>query len=286
MSENGIHRLRGILVKSAGIALLVLCLVFLGRALAQLDLERLVETMGWNEWLVTGLAAIAYSGCLALLALAWSAMAACDREIRPIEAIAIYGPGVVAKYLPGSVLQYASRQLIGSQHGMQHGAMAKASLFEAVLHVIVSLAIALLLIAGGGFTVLAACFTVAAVIALRPSSRQIAAISLQLLFFCAFAAIVVFTGSIGVSAEDPERLAGLFLLAWAAGFLVPIAPGGIGVREAAFLAIATPFETVDAIMLVALLTRLVTIAGDGVMGVVGYWAAAWLARREKMQASG
>jgi hypothetical protein len=104
----------------------------------------------------------------------------------------------------------------------------------------------------------------------------------QLLFFSVFAAILLQLGSYGMPGADAARMAGYFFVAWTAGFLVPIAPGGIGVREAALLALAAPVEGVAAAAMLALLARLVGIVGDGLFGLAGYLSGS----RSKMQASG
>ncbi len=265
----------------AGIALLALCLVYLVKALVDLDLGRVMADFGPREWLFTGAGALLYAASLGLLARGWTRLAGEGRSLPFARALAVYGPGVVAKYFPGSVLQYASRHVVGQREGLAHAAMARASLVEAAMHVGLALALAGALLAGGSpWALLAAAAAGAVAVRLR-SKPWIAAAGCQALFFAAFAAIVIGLGTLAGPVHDPARLAGWFLVAWTAGFLVPIAPGGLGVREAAFLALATPHEPSAAVALVALLARLVGILGDGLFGLAGYFAAARSSRSNR-----
>lgn len=258
------------LVRWGGLALLGVSLAYLVRALGKLDFERLVDAMDWHEWVLTGALTVTYAASLGLLAKAWSAVAAPGRRLSLAQVVGVYGPGVVAKYLPGSVFQYASRHIIGKRAEMEHGAMAQASIVEAALHVCIAVAFAGALLAGAGIWAAGVVCLVGATLALHPSRPLVASFAWQLIFFAILAAIVIGLGMFGALASDPARLAGYFFLAWTAGFLVPIAPGGIGVREAVLLAIASPGETLDAVALLALLTRLVGIIGDGLFGLAGY----------------
>ncbi len=276
-------RLRGkALLRWAGLAVLAACLVYLALAVSRLDLAPLMARLGWRDWLGVAALAAAYAVSLTLLAAAWSALAAPDRKLSAAQAVAIYGPGTIAKYLPGSVFQYASRHVMGRGQGLAHGAMAHASLVEAALHVAVALALAAGLLARGGLWVPILFAGVGGALALPSTRPLVRSLALQLLFFAAFALIVVALGSLGGIADEPGRLAGYFFVAWVAGFLVPIAPGGIGVREAVLMALAGPVEGAGAAAMLALLARLVGIAGDGLFGLAGYLSGA----RSNTQASG
>ena len=285
MVERTPRRWVRVALRVAGLVLVGLCLAYLVKALADLDIAQLGRTLGWREWVGTGVAGLLYGCSLFLLAKAWTTLAVGDvSKLKPGSVLAVYAPGAVAKYLPGSVLQYASRHLVGGRKGLTHGAMAQASLFEAGLHVAIALGLGLALIEGAGIWAVAASVAAAAVLLLSSRRPLWEAIGCQLLFFSAFTMIVIVLATFGEMAENPTRLAGLFFIAWTAGFLVPIAPGGLGVREAALLALAAHYESTDAIVLLGLLTRLVGIFGDGLFGLAGYFA---LKRemRENTQAS-
>lgn len=245
-------------------SILLASLVFLALALARLDPLAVLAGISMMEALAAAVAALTYAALLALLTMAWSGCAG-GLPLRP--AIATYGPGVIAKYVPGTVLQYASRQVLGARHGLASGPMVQASLVEAVLHLAAAMIVGAALLAG---SVLAMAGVMLAGLAMLAWPAGVArAAGLQLLFFAAFGGIVTLLAYLAGIA-DPQGMAGQFMLAWLAGFLVPVAPGGVGVREAALFALAgsTGGEGA-AVMTVALLVRLVTTAGDGLFGAAG-----------------
>lgn len=53
-----------------------------------------------------------------------------------------------------------------------------------------------------------------------------------------------------------------YIIAWVLGFIIPGAPGGIGVREMALTLLLTPVTGKDSIVVLSVLHRLVTVAGD------------------------
>lgn len=69
--------------------------------------------------------------------------------------------------------------------------------------------------------------------------------------------------------HDNALLTGAFALAWAAGFVAPGAPAGLGIREGAMLAVLqTTYSQSDA-LIVIVATRLATTAGDALCFLVG-----------------
>ncbi|QUL36434.1 hypothetical protein [Erythrobacter sp. JK5] len=266
-----------------GYALLIAALVYCGQALRELGMDALVERLSPAAWLVTIATGLAYGAALALLAAGWAAMAARKGALDLANVLAIYGPAVVAKYIPGSVFQYGSRQLTGAEFGLEQKPMVRASLAEAGLHIPAALLCAAILLVGGGapaLGLLAAGGLAVGFVAGAPLWR---AAGFQLCFFALFALLAVALAALAVSAGDPERLAAMFMLAWVAGFLVPVAPGGIGVRETALLALAVPDESAAIVAAFALLTRLATTIGDAAIGCAGYGLL--LSRRWNRQAS-
>jgi hypothetical protein len=69
---------------------------------------------------------------------------------------------------------------------------------------------------------------------------------------------------LGIARADYLLLTGIFALAWVAGFIVPGAPGGIGIREAILVAALGPLYGADTAITIAILLRLITTVGDGI----------------------
>ncbi len=63
-------------------------------------------------------------------------------------------------------------------------------------------------------------------------------------------------------------IVGAFILSWFLGFIIPGAPGGIGIREAALTLLLGEMLDVDSILLGIVLYRLVSTAGD-ILGFAG-----------------
>lgn len=270
-------------IRWGGYVLLAAALVYCGLALRELGAGALAESLSQTAWIATIAVGLAYGAALAWLALGWCAMAARTGALDISNQVAIYGPAVIAKYIPGSIFQYGSRQLNGAEFGLEQKAMAKASLVEAAVHIPAALLCAATLYFGWGVIGLGALAVGGLGATFIVGSPILRASGFQLAFFAAFAVLMTLLASLAVSSADPERLTAMFMLAWVVGFLVPVAPSGIGVRESALLALAVPVESAAVVAAFALLTRLTTTIGDGAIGLAGYWLL--LSRRWNRQAS-
>jgi uncharacterized membrane protein YbhN (UPF0104 family) len=268
-------RLLGWAVALAGFA-------FLASALSRLDFSLLVATLPPAAWYAALLAAVGYALLLPLLARAWLEVAA-DRATRPWSvALQIYGPSAIAKYFPGSVFHYASRQFRGDRHGLSQKKMALSSVLEAALHVICAASVAGILVLPVFELALPIAVAACVLILFRSERALPRAVAWQLLFFLGFAAILIVLVRLLPDLAEARLSVAMFLLAWIAGFLVPVAPGGIGIREAALFVLAAPLAPPEALAMFAILTRLVTILGDCVFGLAAYGLQAALRSKRQM----
>jgi uncharacterized membrane protein YbhN (UPF0104 family) len=169
--------------------------------------------------------------------------------------LAAYYAGGLGKYLPGGAWQYVGRAGLLVRRGVPVGA-ASASL---VLEALASAAAAALLapLAAGPAGLLAAGAAVVVVLALARSGalgrlvRRVPGfggleldrlpglvaryVAVWIVFGVAF--WLTARALFDVPASDVLRYAGVFAAAWVAGFVVVIAPGGLGVREAVIVAL-------------------------------------------------
>lgn len=258
------------IVRWGGYALLAIALGYCAVAISRLGTHDLLKTLTPQAWSATILVGIAYGAALWFLAVGWGGVAANGARFRLNDRLAVYGPGVIAKYIPGSVFQYGSRQLLGADYGLEQKAMAKASLFEAGLHIFAAFAAGVLLLAGGGAIALALLALLGLALMVRGGVPLIRALGGQLVFFCAFAFLVALVARIALGLDQAYLLSGIFMLAWIAGFLVPVAPGGLGVRESALLALTAHYDAGASLAAFALLTRLSTSIGDAGFGLGAY----------------
>lgn len=268
----------GRLIQWGGAGALTLSLGLIGERLWRLDLGQLSDQASWALVVAMLTATGLFAAADAALARGWAALADPAGQLNANQARAIYGRGVLLKYLPGSVFQYLSRQIDGSGAGLPQRQLAGASLKEMVLHLAASLSVALCCAAASAQPVLAALLGGGlgslAIVGRSPLQR---AYGYQFIAFAGFAAAAAIVGAVLLpSGAGIALFAALFLLAWLAGFVVPVAPGGIGVREAALLALAGPSIAAAPLLAAVLALRVSSIVGDLLFGL----SAAFRARSQ------
>ncbi len=298
-----------------GIVLTLVCVVFFARSLLQVDADLLVALS--IDRLVASVAvwSVLYAALLAGLTVGFVQLvhASGHRAATVKEGLAVWGKANMAKYLPGNVLHFAGRQLIGRRFGWPQGGIAAASLLEIALQILLPCGLAMLLLLGSGklemleaqgdwpwhLVLLVAAASVSALLLVglraRMPSRLLAPLArltppnpaallpaalCYLVFFVGMSLMVwalhgLVTGH--AIARELPILAAAFLISWVIGFVVPGAPGGIGVREGSFAVLGGVFLEPDALIIVAALMRLVTLLGEGLV----FLLAVRLARAER-----
>ncbi|MGH6632036.1 MAG: hypothetical protein ACREB0_01640, partial [Sphingopyxis sp.] len=204
------------------------------------------------------------------LARAWTAVVDPEHTQPPRNMARIYARGVLMKYLPGSIFQYVSRQVEGAKTGIEHKLLAKSVIVEVGLHLVSSMSVAAACLTferAPVVAIVAAAIVVGASLAAR--RPLLTALAFQILAFGAFALAAALIGAAVLPAgASLAHFAALFLLAWLAGFVVPVAPGGIGIREAALLALAGAGLPAAGLMAATLALRASSIAGDLGYGLI------------------
>ncbi|MCJ1962152.1 hypothetical protein [Novosphingobium mangrovi (ex Hu et al. 2023)] len=275
--------------------ILLLSLIFLGRSVQEASLANAAPLPGRGALFALLLSAPAYAGLLVVLALAWSQVLAhangTAKRIRLRETVAVYGISILPKYIPGSVFQYGSRQLLGRERGWSTRALTLASGLEVLLHVLCASVIAALLLAlatlgqaherAAWLAFLAGLPTLCTLAGLAllgrrlpPALTDLAAPAirsalLQALFFAGMAALaMVCAWAYGVGTARLASVGGLFLLSWLAGFAVPVMPGGLGVREAAGISLLSGVVGLETALMIQFSMRLVMLAGDALLFLI------------------
>ena len=245
-------------------------IVFIGERLWRLDWSTLQPHASWGLAGAMIGAPLLFAAADRALARAWTAVVDPEHTQPPRDMARIYARGVLMKYLPGSIFQYVSRQVEGAKTGIEHKLLAKSVVVEVGLHLVSSMSVAaacLTFARAPVVTVVAAALVVGASLAAR--RPLLTALAFQILAFGAFAVAAALIGAAVLPAGTSlAHFAALFLLAWLAGFVVPVAPGGIGVREAALLALAGAGLPAAGLMAATLALRASSIAGDLGYGLV------------------
>lgn len=265
--------LRQALVRWGSAAVLVTAIGFIVDRLAGLHPQELYAQRSWPLLGAMAAASVLFAAADVLFARGWAMLADPAKIMSPAQAQGIYGRGVLTKYLPGSIFQYISRQVGGQRAGLPSAALVKASIDEAVIHIAASLSVAALLLIAGERPLLAGAAAIALMAALHlVGTPRLRVLAVQMLAFAGFGlAAAITAATLFPISSDWFSFGGIFLLAWLAGFLIPVAPGGLGVREAALLAMAGALVPVPEALAAVLALRVSSIIGDLAYGSVAVW---------------
>ncbi|ABC22922.1 conserved hypothetical protein [Rhodospirillum rubrum ATCC 11170] len=270
------------------------------------------------DWSLTAALAAAYGLVLALGGLNWGLLlGGLGHALPRLTAVSILLVSQIGKYLPGNVGHLVGRVGLAKAYGVPVALAVLAvsgeialTLLTAVLVCAIGLLFApdLVGLTGGvgqpgwiGFAILGASGLVLvglmALPRLVPSLPAVlrrrlegaVAISPRTAFtFIAlqggqFVVQGGIVGGLAVALGEPfpplAQTTTLFAVAWVLGFLLPGAPGGLGVREALLVAGFAPLLGPGPAVALSLLLRLVTVLGDGMGFVIG----SLLARRIRLR---
>lgn len=247
-----------------------------------------------------GASGLAYAVAVGLLAWLWTVLLL-DRGtpggIRA-EVAGSYLVSQFGKYLPGNVFHYLGRHVLGRRLGIGHATLASAAVFEAGFLLVAAASV----IAAGTHSLpdglqwvrlAAAAGAVAGLVVLVLAPRLLPKlVPLPWLdagrVMLVLAAYLVFVAAFGILYALCLRLfqvpvplvdsLGYAALGWTVGFLVPGAPAGAGLREAA-LALASPVQDTASVTSAIIAFRIVTMLGDFFAFIAGLGIQQWLRRR-------
>ncbi len=185
----------------------------------------------------------------------------------------------IAKYLPGNIFHFVGRQLLAKKINITQSQMMKISgLFMLLIAVatLLSGTIFLLPIEEIGmwlriFMLIASLGAVIATLYIFPSLSKIKKLKMNVELTLSIALQGVMMGIIitaqidSVSSKLFMEIVGIYIFSWLIGFVTPGASGGMGVREGAFMAIASFLHLSianDIILFSVLYIRLVNIVTD------------------------
>lgn len=230
-----------------------------------------------SQWLTLAAFSFAYAIASVLLTGAWRQILLHLGEIVEWKtALRTYGISQIAKYVPGNVFQFVSRQLLGLSRSLGGGALAKSVIFELGTMSVTGAWLGLWSLpllfdslppwSGGALS--AGTFLIGTAVVHRHFGMSLLRAALHYALFLAiagglFAAIIGLVASTGVL--QPRLLPGLvaaYVVAWLAGLLTPGAPAGIGIREFVLLLFLEGIIAEADLLLAVLLHRAVTLVGD------------------------
>lgn len=233
--------------------------------------------------------------------LAWRALLAdLGSPLPPLTAARIVFVSQLGKYLPGSVWPYLAQVEMSRDHHVPRSRSAAVSVIAVVVNLVTSLLIAAITMpwASPGATrrfwpvflaapILLLCLYPPVLnrglrLLLRLVRRQqldqevsLAGVGRAMLWATLGAIALgaqvwlIATDVAGVGVHSLPAVTGAYSFAWAVGFLVVLAPAGLGVREAALVAALSPLMSASAGLAVALVARMLMTAADVATAGVG-----------------
>jgi|GEM_PF-1220303 len=214
----------------------------------------------------------------------------------------LYFKSNIAKYLPGNVFHFAGRHLLIEEKMVSHTQLLLANLFEIGLLIISSVSLVLIgvltglleipevilsmisfkYLLGGSIIIFIAG---ALIFILLFKTKRFEFFSNVLSLFnsgtvkkllfssCLYSIMYITTGIIFylviyyLTGSDFSfilllRVIFIFTLAWVSGYIVPGAPGGVGIREAILIIMMSPYHDQSVIAMASVILRIITIFGD------------------------
>ena len=292
----------GAIARLAGLAISAAAVVWIALRFAQggaIDLLRRLPLDRTALVLAVAGAAVAYALALLVLALAWwrltSALSSRAMRARPI--MSTWAATQYGKYLPGNVAHLALRHAWSRRYGLSHAGLGLASILEAALLLLAALGLTLLADTHElrGLSMLDPRLAIALLVAmivvlgvalriargrqflerwhvpaLPPTATLVFCLACCVAFFVAAAGLLDgLAHALGFDVDSFALLLAASAASWAAGFVVIGAPGGLGVREAAFVALAGGALGESRALLLIGLFRIVTFLGDTLLFAAG-----------------
>ena len=280
------------LFKILGRIISVLCIVFILSILIKFDIDfsLLLDLKVIGMVLIC---AIIFALSVFIDSYSWKMLLTVSSDIKiPIIKITdVYTTSNLAKYLPGNVMHYASRNLLGAKYNISQKHMAYATILEIILKAISAMIISIILLNKALYRIildinqnmslrvdyLIICIILVSVVIIGfilkkycvNTSNGIKAIIISILnYICTFlissGIFIAITYVIGAPLTMGELMyaGGIYIGAWLVGYITPGAPGGVGVKEGSLIMMLSGIYTIESITLISIVTRIVTILGD------------------------
>ncbi len=249
-----------------------------------------LQTNPW-QWLSLFVFSLGHLGILNLLGMGWRLnLQHLGQAVIVRKALSIYGISQIGKYLPGNVMHFAGRQWLAQRWQLQQSKVLQATLNEILGHLLaVSICIAVfaclnvqklsaLFVPFDGYfagvywvlmlVLTVCCLPVVRHQILRMSKPLVAGFSrMALAYYLSFHLLggVLFIATIKLFSPLDVDTAWILLsyaLAWLIGFVVPGAPGGLGIREMVLLYLLAGMFPESTILMATIANRLLTTLGD------------------------
>jgi glycosyltransferase 2 family protein len=288
--------------KYAGYIITFIALVFIGRSFMSMNLDVKYIKSPYIAIVLAVILSIGYAAIVYISSYAWkTTLEFIHKGKIPFhEIIIVYAKSNIGKYLPGNIMQFVGRNILASKLGFKQLDITFCTLIEIIMLVLTDSILSLIFALNSVKLVLKDLFTkinpsnafyllIALIILISIAVWVIVKKSgiikeykqfftkdfLKLLckLFCIYSVtliipgiflVLIFSSVLGahVTLQTSMIIIAGYTISWVLGFVVPGAPGGIGVREAILLLMLGPLFTNNIVLLAAILLRITSIIGD------------------------
>lgn len=288
-------------VKYLGNVIAILSIIFVIWAVIKLDID-LTQIKSMPVFISIGISGAVLVGITVYgMAFAWKLILQylSGKKVDYLDAAKIYAKANIGKYMPGNVMHYVERNLFASQIGLGQLEVAVSSGIE-IAGVILSAVLLSVILAYQEFIatiqsmisikiiflvlVLFLLLCIAGILFYKRSlklqkmleriwnikfmwlackvmlvySLVLMSQGLLLMLICRYVLQCELTN------QQALLIIAYYILAWVVGFVVPGAPGGIGVREMIIVMLMNGVVGEEIIIVAALIHRMISILGDGI----------------------
>ena len=296
MSSKGI-KFKNTVARLAGYLALFLCFLFIGFRLWEnrSDFSGIHFHLSLIGALVVS--SITYALASLLIAVAWQRLLTLlgEKKASFKTCFPVYAHSQIAKYIPGNIVHIAGRHAMGRTTGLSNASLVAAALYEMIglvtcaglIKISINFSSLTVFDPPVSITIFVVVILILSPISfmmiksrLMPPQSQVKSSSIQVLsgilgvtilytLFFLLAGIsllgLVYGIHITVDITKAFQMLSIFSVSWLAGFLTPGAPAGIGVREAVMIALMEGIIGKSNSVIISILFRLVTIAGDVIL---------------------
>lgn len=281
--------------------LVILSFIYIYFTFRKMDIESLLYNIKYY-WIFVILAlSIFFALIVILYSIAWKfvILIFSNIKIKLKELIIVYLKANIAKYLPGNVFHFAGRHLFLRNKGISDKSLILSNSFEIIYLIFMSLMIILsgiifkiinipgyLLKKINIYYLLAVVILISILIITYFLNKLFKKEAIKIKHFfkwrnlyyffiisTLYLLIFILTGSIlyfiftfllkyNFNFFDFSYVLCTFALSWVLGYVVPGAPGGLGIRETVLIIMLTPKFSSNSALLSSIILRIITIVGD------------------------
>jgi len=287
------------ILKILGRMMTIVAIIYIVKFFLTLEID-IMQISSWKALVVILLlGSVILALCVYGMATVWGNIleAISGKEICRFDAIRVYVKANMGKYLPGNVMHYVERNLFAVNAGLGQKEIVFSSVIEVVVEICAAGLIALFFLQKDLIglireiispiwlcivCLLMLILVVGVVIGVRKNAnirnllkglfgkKMVLLLTKSLLFYSVLMGIMgvvlmlIIKYPLGhpITLQVQGRIIACYIIAWLFGFVVPGAPGGIGVREAVLIMLLGAYVREEQLALAIIVHRIITILGD------------------------